>query len=78
MTSRYDDFKNAAGMALVADVPQGSTGKASMKLTAGGSGPRDATFFRLRSSGRGPSICISAGRQHWMRGCWLPLWSNFV
>jgi hypothetical protein len=37
VTARYDDFKNAAGMALVADVPPGSAGAASMRLTAGGS-----------------------------------------
>lgn len=36
VTARYDDFKNAAGMQLVTDVPSGSCGAASMKLTAGG------------------------------------------
>ncbi|MBI5535774.1 MAG: hypothetical protein HY898_23785 [Deltaproteobacteria bacterium] len=36
VTARYDDFKNAAGMELVGDVPAASHGKASLKLTAGG------------------------------------------
>jgi hypothetical protein len=37
VVARYDDHKNDAGMSLVADVPPRSGGKASMKLTAGGS-----------------------------------------
>src|SRR5213596_2672030 len=36
VTSRYDDYKNAGGMALVPDKPSGSCGAASLKLTAGG------------------------------------------
>src|SRR5947208_15699063 len=34
VTSRYDDYKNAGGMALVPDTPSGSCGAASMQLTA--------------------------------------------
>src|SRR5213594_4278699 len=36
VTSRYQDYKNAGGMALVPDKPSGSCGSASMKLTANG------------------------------------------
>jgi len=36
VTSRYNDYKNAAGMTLVAERPLASCGRASMKLTAGG------------------------------------------
>src|SRR5438132_293829 len=36
VTSRYDDYKNAGGMALVPDTPSGSCGAASMQLTADG------------------------------------------
>ena len=34
-TSRYDSASNPPGMALINDVPGGSCGKASMKLTSG-------------------------------------------
>jgi hypothetical protein len=37
VTARYDDWKNASGMALVPDVPPGSSGAASMRMTAGAS-----------------------------------------
>src|SRR2546430_10593004 len=36
VTARYDDHKNAGGMALVTDKPSGSCGSASMQLTADG------------------------------------------
>jgi len=36
VTSRYQDYKNAGGMALVTDKPSGSCGTASMKFTADG------------------------------------------
>jgi hypothetical protein len=36
VTARYEDFKNAAGMSLVPDIPAKSSGKASLKLNAGG------------------------------------------
>jgi hypothetical protein len=36
VTARYDSHANAPGMSLVADVPSKSSGKASMKMTAGG------------------------------------------
>jgi len=35
VTARYDDWKNPAGMTLVADCPQGSSGASSMRMTAG-------------------------------------------
>ena len=35
VTSRYEDFKNASGMALVNDVPPKSGGHASMRMNAG-------------------------------------------
>ena len=47
MVARYDDHKNDAGMALVADVPPRSGGKASMKLTAGGSASATDLFKEL-------------------------------
>ena len=37
VTSRYNDYKNPSGMALVADRPPGTCGAASMQFTAGGS-----------------------------------------
>jgi hypothetical protein len=37
VTARYNDYKNPAGMALVADRPAGSCGAAAMQFTAGGS-----------------------------------------
>ncbi|MBK7401050.1 MAG: hypothetical protein IPJ34_33555 [Myxococcales bacterium] len=43
---RYEDSKNAAGMALVADVPAKSLGKASMRFTAGGGGPSATDLYK--------------------------------
>jgi len=50
VTKRYDDFKNASGMALVPDVPKGSAGKASMKLTAGGGTSATDLYKKLASN----------------------------
>src|SRR5207247_6086092 len=37
VTSRYHDYKNPGGMALVADTPTASCGSAPMQFTAAGS-----------------------------------------
>jgi hypothetical protein len=47
VTSRYDDFKNPPGMALVPDVPPGSAGASSMRMTAGASASATDLFKRL-------------------------------
>jgi hypothetical protein len=47
VTSRYNDYKNAGGMALVADRPSGSCGAASMRFTAGGSNPATDLYKRF-------------------------------
>ena len=49
--SRYEDHKNQAGMALVADVPARSAGKSSLRLTAGGGGATATDFYKLLSPG---------------------------
>jgi hypothetical protein len=46
VTARYEDAKNAAGMALVADVPAASSGTAAMQLTAGGSGAAATDLYK--------------------------------
>jgi hypothetical protein len=50
VVARYDDHRNSAGMALVADHPAGSPWRFAMRLTAGGSHP--ATDF-YKSFGAG-------------------------
>jgi hypothetical protein len=50
VTARYDDHKNAAGMALVADVPAKSGGQASLKLTAGVAANATDLFKQLPGS----------------------------
>jgi hypothetical protein len=50
-TARYDDFKNAPGMTLDADVPQKSSGKASMRLTASGTGANATDFYKSLAPG---------------------------
>jgi hypothetical protein len=47
VTSRYNDYKNPPGMALVADRPAGSCGTAAMQLTAGGSNAATDLYKRL-------------------------------
>jgi hypothetical protein len=47
VTARYEDFKNPAGMELIADVPPGSAGGASMRMTAGGSASATDLYKRL-------------------------------
>src|SRR5438874_12337891 len=49
VTSRYHDYKNPGGMALVPDKPSGSCGSASMKFTAdGGNAATQATDLYRR------------------------------
>src|SRR5256886_9300126 len=49
VTSRYQDSKNAGGMALVTDKPSGSCGAASIQLTAdGGNAATQATDLYKR------------------------------
>src|SRR5256885_6773056 len=49
VTARYDDHKNAGGMALVTDKPSGSCGAASIQLTAdGGNAATQATDLYKR------------------------------
>jgi hypothetical protein len=50
LVARYDDHK-ADGIALDADVPAATSGKASGKLTASGAGPNAVDFFKLLSPG---------------------------
>lgn len=45
LVARYDDSKQA-GITLVSDVPTGSAGKASGKLTASGAGPNAVDFYK--------------------------------
>jgi len=47
VTSRYHDYKNAGGMALVPDKPSASCGAASMQFTAGGSNPATDLYKRF-------------------------------
>jgi hypothetical protein len=47
VTARYDNWKNAGGMALVADVPPGSAGLASLRMTAGAAMPATDLYKRL-------------------------------
>jgi hypothetical protein len=47
VTARYDDWKNPAGMALVPDVPPGSSGASSMRMTAGAGASATDLYRRL-------------------------------
>jgi hypothetical protein len=49
--ARYNNSKNQAGMELVNDVPAKSSGGASMKLTASGSGPNATDFYKRLDPG---------------------------
>jgi hypothetical protein len=51
VTARYEDFKNAAGMALVAEVPPASSGSAAIRMTAGGGGPSATDLFKNLGTG---------------------------
>lgn len=51
VTARYDDFKNAAGMALDADVPAKSAGKASIRFTASGTGQNATDLYKSLTPG---------------------------
>lgn len=51
VTARYEDHKNEPGMELVADVPPKSSGAASMKLTASGSGANATDFYKRLDPG---------------------------
>ena len=46
VVARYDDHSNDPGMQLVADVPPRSSGSASIKWTAGGSGANATDVFK--------------------------------
>jgi hypothetical protein len=50
VVARYNDAKQA-GMALVPDVPPKSSGAASMKLTASGTGPNASDFYKKLDTG---------------------------
>lgn len=50
-TARYDDFKNAPGMTLDGDVPSKSSGHASIRLTASGTGANATDFYKNLSPG---------------------------
>lgn len=47
VTSRYNDYKNPSGMALVADRPAGSCGTSAMRFTAGGANPATDLYKHL-------------------------------
>jgi hypothetical protein len=51
VTSRYSDSNNPAGMSLTTDVPAKSGGKASIKLTSGGTGAGATDFFKNFGTG---------------------------
>lgn len=50
-TARYDDFKNAAGMALDSDVPAKSSGMKSLRLTSSGDGANATDFYKNLGAG---------------------------
>src|SRR5690348_18510942 len=52
VTARYNDYKNPAGMALVADKPAASCGAASMRLTSGGPASATDLYKKLLKIGR--------------------------
>lgn len=51
IAARYEQVKNTAGMALVADVPARSSGQTSLQLTAGGGGPAATDLYKKLAPG---------------------------
>jgi hypothetical protein len=51
VVARYNDSKNQTGMELVSDVPAKSSGAASMKLTASGTGANATDFYKRLDPG---------------------------
>lgn len=51
VTSRYDSHANPPGMSLETDVPQKSSGKASMRMTASGDGANATDLYKSFQAG---------------------------
>ncbi len=51
ITDRYDSSQNAAGMALEADVPAGSSGAASLRMTSSGAGANATDLYKNLGAG---------------------------
>lgn len=51
VTSRYDSHANPPGMSLESDVPQKSSGKASMRMTASGDGANATDLYKSFQTG---------------------------
>jgi len=75
VTARYES-KKAAGLTLVADAPAKSTGKSSMRMTAGGSSPAATDLYKKLPTGYDELfvryyVKYSAGAEWHHSGVWI-------